>query len=73
MGVKFLVFVLIFINIVYYYKRQLQLVSQLYGIKVFIAFLNVILKLYFGTVIFLLGTRVQFYKISQFDSVFQLT
>ena len=39
----------------------------------FIAFLNVILKLYSDTVTFILGTPVQFYKINVLDSIFQLT
>ena len=39
----------------------------------FIAFLNVILKLYSDTVTFILGTLVQFYKINLLDSIFQLT
>lgn len=38
----------------------------------FIAFLNVILKLYFGTAIFLLRTPAQFYKVSLLNNVFQL-
>lgn len=72
LGVKCLVFILIliFIIIVYYYILQLLLINQLYDIKMFIASLNVILKLYFDTVIFLLGTHVQFYKISLLSSVF---
>lgn len=35
--------------------------------------LTCVLKLYFDTVTFLMGTHVQFYKISQLDSILQWT